>query len=308
MNLPASLLGLADQLATTRLDVFQYLNRTPSTQCLPYNIRVFLRQRPASQLGRAIHNQHTLAIALRTSGGAIIDNRFIRLTPGRALLIFPRQIHDYVDIEQHEVLWLFCGFLLDDNEAYKTLRFNPVALCPQAFPDIEALVRLALQPEVNSTLDADSRGLRLALRLKLLLEQLLDSRWQELSTNEGNKSAQDATHDDNPLVAHTCRFISTHLQDYISIEDIATHLHVSPGHLRNEFRRRTGCSLGRYIRYIKMHNACSLMNTTNLSLAEVGERCGYSSIFAFSRAFKKDKGIAPSEYRHQYANTNTKMN
>jgi AraC-like DNA-binding protein len=48
---------------------------------------------------------------------------------------------------------------------------------------------------------------------------------------------------------------------------------------------------------MKMNHACRLMDTTELSLAEVASRCGYASIFSFSRAFKKEKGIPPSDYR-----------
>ena len=36
----------------------------------------------------------------------------------------------YIDLESKEVLWLFCGFLLEDNSPYLPLRNAPVTLCP----------------------------------------------------------------------------------------------------------------------------------------------------------------------------------
>lgn len=295
MDIIQPLLDDALQLIPEKLDVFHYMAETPLLPQLPYNIRVFLRQRMASQLGKALHNQHTLAVALRTAGGAIVNNQFLQMAPGSALLIFPREVHYYIDTEQEEVLWLFCGFLLDDNESYASLRDRPVMLCDKSMQELQAILHMAFCQ--SSPCDSKTLGMRLSLRVKLLLEQLLDNRWQELPQSDNTASAQKAG-TLSELVTSTCQYISSNVQKAISIEDIAAHLHVSPGHLRNEFRRRAGCSLGHYIRYLKMHNACTLINTTALSLAEIGERCGYSSIYAFSRAFKNETGISPSEYRN----------
>jgi AraC-like DNA-binding protein len=37
-----------------------------------------------------------------------------------------------------------------------------------------------------------------------------------------------------------------------------------------------------------------------MAVTEVGEHCGYDSVYSFSRAFKSIRGESPSAYRHRY--------
>ncbi|MBN2713384.1 MAG: helix-turn-helix transcriptional regulator [Planctomycetes bacterium] len=281
------------------INAYQYVNTDCREASIPHSIRIFLRDRPASSLGKTIHNQHTMVINLQTPGKALIDREQVLLNPGQALLIFPGQLHDYANVKQENIYWLFIGFLLDSNTEYLPLLNNPVTFSEEISRDLQSIISSYYRSfDVKAPKTKDE--MQIAMRLKLILEQLLQIRIAQLISLGNSEAGKYTNGTAFPMIQKTCDFISKHLSSSLSIEMIASAIHVSPGHLRNEFQRRLGCSLGKYIRYMKMHNACILMDTTELPIAEIGLRCGYGSIYAFSRAFKKEKGISPSEYRSTY--------
>ena len=52
-----------------------------------------------------------------------------------------------------------------------------------------------------------------------------------------------------------------------------------------------------YARDVRMHHACELLETTDLSLAEIAARVGYSRQGSFSEAFRARCGLPPREWR-----------
>lgn len=283
------LLQAVDKL--TVLDGYQYVAASRQPIALPSDIRIIVRRRRAGDLGSSVHDQYNLVVALRTAGLVDMDGHVVRLRPGEALLIPPGVVHGYADAEDAEVSWLFCCFHHPDADAWPELRGVPVAMPPRLADDIGSML-------AEHFLDAD-RGKRrtvhsqrlVALRLLTALEQLSAAREAGAGSETPNA---DPTH---AFVQRVVAHVREHLAAPLSIASIARALHVSPGHLRNEFHRLSGGSIGRYIRAARIRQACILLDTTDLGLAEIGRRCGYDSIFSFSRAFKADKGIPPTAYR-----------
>jgi AraC-like DNA-binding protein len=93
------------------------------------------------------------------------------------------------------------------------------------------------------------------------------------------------------------RYVREHLSQSVTISDIAQELNYSVSHLRAVFRDRLGVSLGRYMRESRLAEAAQLLQTSDLNISAIGERCGFESLYAFSRAFRKAYGIPPRAYR-----------
>jgi AraC-like DNA-binding protein len=82
---------------------------------------------------------------------------------------------------------------------------------------------------------------------------------------------------------------------------VARHVGISPSHLRSQFRKQYGMGVYGYIRHVKMLQAMRLLRTRTQRVSEIAERLGYSSVFVFSRAFKKEAGVAPRLYQKRHA-------
>ncbi|WP_051133367.1 AraC family transcriptional regulator [Nocardia paucivorans] len=81
------------------------------------------------------------------------------------------------------------------------------------------------------------------------------------------------------------------------IEDLAAEAGLSRTTLTRKFTALVGTAPMTYLTHWRMTLAAHLLHDTDLGLAAVARRVGYSSPFAFSHAFKREFGVAPGRYR-----------
>lgn len=92
-------------------------------------------------------------------------------------------------------------------------------------------------------------------------------------------------------------YMEEHLLDQISIEDIAEQANVSPFHFQRTFMILTDVSVGEYLRRRRLTLAAQELSTTDSKIIDLAFKYGYDSPEAFTKAFRKQHGIAPSEVR-----------
>jgi len=85
----------------------------------------------------------------------------------------------------------------------------------------------------------------------------------------------------------------------LSLDELAAGSHVSADHLVREFRRRFGCTVGDYIRQLRIDFACRKLAEDKASLTQIAEAAGFADQSHFSRVFRKQVGLAPGAYRAQ---------
>jgi AraC family transcriptional regulator, alkane utilization regulator len=84
-----------------------------------------------------------------------------------------------------------------------------------------------------------------------------------------------------------------------TVEDLAHEAGISRSGLAGRFTDLVGESPMRYLTVWRIHLAKQLLCEGNHSLAEVAERVGYESEYAFNRAFKREVGLPPARFRGQ---------
>jgi YesN/AraC family two-component response regulator len=94
-------------------------------------------------------------------------------------------------------------------------------------------------------------------------------------------------------------YIHEHYTDPIGREDIAQHAGVSEGYLSRCFTQETGLSLIHYVARYRIQQAKQLLNTSDMSITDIAMEVGFSDSNYFSRAFRKEVGISPLEYRRK---------
>ena len=65
------------------------------------------------------------------------------------------------------------------------------------------------------------------------------------------------------------------------------------------FKKVTGMTLQTYLKNYKITQARHLIESTNLSLLEISQRCGYQRVDSLARTFKATYGLTPSDFRLQ---------
>lgn len=92
-------------------------------------------------------------------------------------------------------------------------------------------------------------------------------------------------------------FFTENYNQEISIEDYAKSRNMSTSWFIRNFKQYVGITPMQYILSIRISNAVDLLETTEYNVTEIGEIVGYDNPLYFSRIFKKQKGLSPSEYR-----------
>ncbi|MEW6207060.1 MAG: AraC family transcriptional regulator [Acidobacteriota bacterium] len=82
-----------------------------------------------------------------------------------------------------------------------------------------------------------------------------------------------------------------------SLSALAATVGVHPVHLARVFRQFEGCTIGEYVRRLRVEYACRLMTTTDASLVEIALTAGFSDQTHFSRCFKRVTGMTPGQFR-----------
>lgn len=94
-------------------------------------------------------------------------------------------------------------------------------------------------------------------------------------------------------------FFIEHYNEEISIEDYSAKRGMSTCWFIRNFKQITGNTPMQYILTIRMNNAQALLEDSEYNVTEISNIVGYDNPLYFSRIFKKQKGISPSEYRKQ---------
>ncbi|MBB6519759.1 AraC family transcriptional regulator [Pseudoteredinibacter isoporae] len=92
-------------------------------------------------------------------------------------------------------------------------------------------------------------------------------------------------------------FMQQHLHSNFSLDELAQHMRRSKFHFSKVFKELTGQSPMQYFIAIKMQHACSLLDSSGQSVKRISASLGYDDAYYFSRLFKKQIGLSPSDYR-----------
>lgn len=104
--------------------------------------------------------------------------------------------------------------------------------------------------------------------------------------------------DDAPT-ARAVGYIRRHATDGIRVAEVVSEVHISRRGLERRFRAVLGHSVLDEIRRARIEAAKSLLATTNLPMALVAEKTGFSTLSRFSSVFRQLVGRTPSAFRRQ---------
>ncbi len=99
------------------------------------------------------------------------------------------------------------------------------------------------------------------------------------------------------LIGKALDFMRRNLHRDISRDEVARHAGISPSHFSRLLKERTGRSFTELLRQCRVDLACELLNSTEQTLAEIADTCGFCDQSYFTRVFQDVKGLTPGQFR-----------
>lgn len=248
-----------------------------------YNVG-FQKCPPGYGWGPGVRDHYLIHYVVSGRGSYENSGRTFVLGPGEAFLVCPEEpVYYRADEEQPwEYYWVgFSGPLAPLLLAQTPFHRQRPVLRPAAGERL----RQALL-DIYKARGADyPSAVRMAGYLQAALGLLMESGKEQTGEN---------------LLEYARRGAAYMQQNYsraIGVEEAARQTGVSRSCLYRAFRAEFGCSPSAYLTRYRIQRACQLLRHSGLSVGEVAASVGFEDRLYFSRAFRRETGRSPTEYR-----------
>ncbi len=102
---------------------------------------------------------------------------------------------------------------------------------------------------------------------------------------------------DDERIRQIKNYICMNLTEKLTLESIASHVHLAPQYVCTVFKKQTGITITRFIMNQRIGLAKIRIITSQESISEIAEECGFNDYCYFSHAFKKITGVSANQYR-----------
>jgi AraC-like DNA-binding protein len=97
----------------------------------------------------------------------------------------------------------------------------------------------------------------------------------------------------------TVHLIRENIKDGIDFQQLADTFNVSYPHFRKLFKDKAGIPLTSFLIRERLNYSKKLLHTSELTIEEISEKCGFNSIYYFSKLFREREGVPPGCARKQ---------
>ncbi|MCY1721559.1 substrate-binding domain-containing protein [Prolixibacteraceae bacterium Z1-6] len=102
---------------------------------------------------------------------------------------------------------------------------------------------------------------------------------------------------DRKFLNKVSNIVEQHLdKEELSVEELSQLIGLSRVHVYRKIKKLTGMSVSEFVRSVKLKQSLNLIKTSGKSISEIAYEVGFSSPSYFTRCFKKQFGISPSEF------------
>ncbi len=225
------------------------------------------------------------------------------LTPGDLFAVFPNHFHNYISPQNNIIyncLFVKEGLGRDINEIlhlpgidYEKLEncnknWNKVHMNPAESVEIIRILETMITEE-----EQKKTGWKLRMKAGLIDLLALYSRAYEDKYEERNGMIKN--HSDK--VYKALAYLEKNYANSKHIHDMAEEFNINADYLSKIFKHATGLTPSEYLINLRLAKAVELLNSTDLSIAEISVKVGFDDPAYFARQFKKTMGLSPSSYK-----------
>lgn len=126
------------------------------------------------------------------------------------------------------------------------------------------------------------------------MEKLVDPKLLEAAQQDKGYSVQ---------VQEALKYVDQHLQEPVSLKEVAEVLHLNSSYFSVLFKEQTGLTFSEYLTRRRVQRAKELLAGTPLPISEIAEKVGYQTAKYFVKVFRDLEEVSPSQYRHSVSDS-----
>jgi AraC family transcriptional regulator len=242
--------------------------------------------RPSQKLPWHSHASSYISVVLRGSYTEQYGSSSVDLGPGHVILHVSGESHSNVFHQQGgwllnlELSHAFWSRLAEDDGVRNDTRrivHSPFALH----------LGVRIQKELSSA-NTGSAWATEGLLMELVAEVIRDRSGR---TSPGTR----------PWLDEVEEILRERYRDPLTLKELGELVSVHPVHLARVFRNRHKCSVGDFLRKLRVEAACRQLVESEASIAEVAQHAGFSDQSHLCRLFKQHTGMSPRRFRESLA-------
>jgi len=239
------------------------------------------------------HGSPEIYVCLQGHCGMQHGDHMLEMKEGDAIFLPPGVWHDELPGKSvpYKALWIRCDyhqispilFYRDCESDIFRIEGNEFA---SGFDDH------FIQHQLRNELDHPS-----ALRIDLIKTYLLQILIYLLRKIENKKDSNSSELWKKSVVKEVRQYIERYHNRVLRLSEIAQEVSISANYLNSIFKSETGHTVMQYIEDYKIDKAKHYLGEANTSIQSVASSLGYYDQYHFSKIFKKETGLTPTQYR-----------
>lgn len=222
---------------------------------------------------------------LKGEGTIKIDNIFYTLKPNDAFLIdIPSNSQYY--LPKHSSFWEFI---------YLEFSYECLPFMRKIYQNNGPILKINISEKlIKQLFDIYTKALHNQIKTFFENTRIAYDLWINLTEYALNLSTAKMS-----KIDYVKRYIDqNYYKNELTLDLIADNIGISRYYMCKEFHKKYGISPGKYLREIRISNACRLLTTNdNYTLQKIAQSVGYSNDNYFGKVFKAEKGISPAKYK-----------
>lgn len=130
--------------------------------------------------------------------------------------------------------------------------------------------------------------------LKDEFEEILEKMLERHFATQKERQEKEKTGD---VIFEVENYIKENIESDLSLELLASVVHLNPSYLSRYFKESTGENLSNYVTRCKMEKAAWLLDNTEQKINEIMLQLGYQKSQHFAKIFREQYGVSPKEYK-----------
>ncbi len=251
-----------------------------------FSCRNALSGRYPLAFGAHLHYHLELVYMIEGCTTCAVDTGEYTIESGDVMLVFPNQVHRYDPAENEKYLLFIVNPDLLPELSRSFSGAAPTSPIVRGVGNDPYMHELLMTLSHTEDMPADYRDAITKGYLLAFFGELLS-----------RMTFRESSQTDSLTLRSIVSFCAQNYSRELTLATLEEELHLSKYYISHLFGSKIGTGFNDYINALRVSEACRYLRRTNKSITEISALVGFGTLRTFNRAFIKQVGMSPSEYR-----------